>query len=433
MSRDYTPGATRSRRSGLSGHLRPDAPADNPGVRVTTRLTRVWLVLLFGLAQVVAASSGPSPAAAADSAAPLLATWSPRTLTPRDLAGVCPTDKDPQTPCTMQRGVTYQTSVSVQLNEATQPLTLSVDARGIEVTAVSRATGADFTRQLAANQSEQIDVTVTIPESNPRTDRGFYLGKVTLQGGASPVSGSLVISVSVPKPRVSWGRLMDPTTKDVAPIQTVVGAGAVFQRTVTYSSTMDIADFAIRSTSDRVKVSAQPDTLSGGTTQTATLTFSAPIVNRRTRMTVTLYPAQGLQPVATPLNIRVLVLPAQVTWGPPQIRATLNAEEQKIVEKTLTVVSNFDVPGVSFRTQDIGLTPVLSPLDPVDLKAGVPQQVKVRLCPGYAPTTYFLGITAYQGSKPLNTRLQIKLTVEGDAANIKPLPDGAQDPCAAGL
>jgi hypothetical protein len=125
------------------------------------------------------------------------------------------------------------------------------------------------------------------------------------------------------------------------------------------------------------------------------------------------------------------VLPATVTWGPPQVRATLNAEEQKPQERTLTITSNYDIPSVQFKTQDVGLTPILSPTGPVNLKAGVPQQIKVRLCPGYAPTTYFLGLTAYQGSKPLNQRLQIRMTVEGDAANIRPLPEGSQDPCAA--
>jgi hypothetical protein len=384
--------------------------------------------VLLCVAQIL----GLMPAAEAADVAPIIATWTPRQLTPRDLAGVCPTEKDDNAPCMMQRGVTYQTTVSFSVDQATQPLVLLVEGRGLEITAASRSQGGDYTSALSAGGSEQVDISVTIPEANPRSDRGFYLGKVTLQGSGTQVLGSLVISVSVPKPRVSWGRLMDPKTNDVAPIQTIVGAGGSFQRTVTFYSNTDISNFAIRSTSDRIKVSAQPDTISAGTINTATLTFTAPVVNRRTRMSLTLYPAQGLQPVSSPLKMSVLVLPAEITWGPPQIRATLNAEKQELLERKLTVISNYDIDGVLFRTQDVGLTPVLSPVDPVNLKAGVPQEVKVRLCPGYAPTTYFLGITAYQGAKPLNSRLQIRLNVEGDAEKIPPLPEGADDPCAKG-
>jgi len=249
-------------------------------------------------------------------------------------------------------------------------------------------------------------------------------------GGSANVSGSLLISVTVPSARVAWGRLQDPETGAPAPLQTIVGAGQVFQRTITFTPSLDIQDFGVKANTDRVAITGLSASVQAGVTQTLNLRFTAPIVNRRTRMDVVLTPVTGITPLVSAVRVRVLVLPAEIRWGPPQLLATLNAEDQRFVERTLTITSNYDIPGVQFRTQDVGLVPILEPLGTVDLRAGRQQTVRVRMCPGYAPTTYFLGITAYQASKPLNQRLQIKMKVGGDAANI-PVPQaGINDPCA---
>ena len=413
------------------GYSAPPEETDNRFVRpVRPSPLRVWLALLLALAQLLALA----PAAEAQQAQSprVTATWTPKSVGPKELAGICPTSDQADAPCPIVRGATYQTAVTFSVDQAVQPLILQPVGNGLDIVATSRATGADFTRALAANQTETIDISVTIPDASARNDRSFYLGKITLAGGDADVAGALTISVAVPKPRITWGRLrLNNSTGDAAPIQTIVGAGSTFTRRVTLTSSLDVADFAIHSNSDRVSIDGVPAALPGGVTQNLLVTFQAPIVNRKTRVDVNLIPTSGITPLSGSMRMRVIVLPATISWGPPQVRATLNAEEQKPLERTLTITSNFDIPNVQFKTEDVGLTPVLSPLGPVNLRAGVPQQVKVRLCPGYAPTTYFLGLTAYQGSKPLNQRLQIKMTVEGDAANIKPLPEGAADPCAA--
>ncbi|HEY3111027.1 MAG TPA: hypothetical protein VGL23_19875 [Chloroflexota bacterium] len=391
---------------------------------------RLWLALLVALAQAVALA----PSADAQELQPqrAIATWTPKSISARELAGICPVGDFPDAPCPIVRGTTYQTSVTFSVDQPVQPLIIQPVGNGLEIVATSRATGGDFTRALAANQTETIDLSVTVPEATGRKDRSFYLGKLMLVGGDANVSGVLSISVAIPKPRLTWGRLqLNDGSGDAAPMQTIVGAGSTFTRKVTVTSSLEIDDFAIRSNSDRITVAGAPATLPAGRPQDLLVTFNAPIVNRKTRMEVSLTPVGGITPLSGTLRMRVTVLPATVKWGPPQIRATLNAAEQKPLEKTLTITSNYDIPNVQFKTEDVGLTPILSPLGPVNLRAGVPQQVRVRLCPGYAPTTYFLGLTAYQGSKPLNQRLQIKMTVEGDSASIKPLPEGAADPCAA--
>jgi hypothetical protein len=416
---------------GLMSYWGWRAGADNSSVvRPRLNVTRLWLAVLVALAQAVALV--PSVDAQAVQSRRATATWLPKSISTKDLTGTCPVANSPDAPCAIVRGLTYLTSVTFSVNQPVESMILQPVGNGLEIVATSRATGGDFTRQLAANQTETIDLSVTVPEATARTDRNFYIGKLTLVGGDASVAGSLPISITVPRPRLSWGRLLlDDGTGDVAPIQTIVGSGASFTRRVTISSSLDMEDFAIRSTSDRVTVEGAPSTLSAGQPQSLLVTFDAPIVARRTKVDVNLIPVSGITALPGSLRMRVTILPATVSWGPPQLRATLNAEEQRPLERTLTITSNYDIPNVQFKTLDIGLTPILSPLDPVNLRAGVPQQVRVRLCPGYAPTTYFLGLTAYQGSKPLNQRLQIRMTVEGDAAKIRPLPEGAQDPCAA--
>jgi hypothetical protein len=398
-------------------------PADRP-----RPILRVWLALLLALAQLTVLV----PTADAQEAGPqrVLATWTPKTLGSKEIAAAsCPAAPDEA--AVIVRGVVYETCVTVQVDRPVQPLIIQAVGNGLEITATSRATGGDFTRALVPGQLETIDISIVVPEASPRNTRNFYLGKVMLVGGEASVSGALTVSVTVPKPRISWGRIqLNDGSGDAAPLQTFVGSGATFTRRVSLTSTLDVEDFAVRSNSDRITVAGVPSSLPGGVPQSVLLTFRAPVVNRQTRIDVNLMPVSGLTPLNGTMRMRVIVQPAIVSWGPPQVRATLNAEEQTPLEKTLTITSNYDIPNVQFRTQDVGLTPILSPIEPVNLRAGVPQQVRMRLCPGYAPTTYFLGLTAYQGSKPLNRRLQIKMTVEGDAAKIQPLPEGVLDPCA---
>ena len=136
----------------------------------------------------------------------------------------------------------------------------------------------------------------------------------------------------------------------------------------------------------------------------------------------------GLVALQKTMRLRVVVLPAEITWSPPILRETLVVQNQAPKTIQVSFPSNYDIPGVRFNTADLGLTPVLSPLVPVDLRADVPQALTLRLCPGYAPTTYFLGITAFQGNQPINRRLQIRLTVADNGSGLPTAP--AVDPCS---
>lgn len=396
------------------GDAVPTRGFDNDGVRAL-------LALLLVLGQVLALTPMAEAQALEER---VTATWTPKSIGNRELAGTCG-----EGACPIQRGVTYQTSVRFNVDKAVQPLVISTSPGGLDIVATSAATGSDFTPSIPAGGGETINLSITILEATVRNERRFFLARVIL-GGSANVSGSLLISVTVPSARVAWGRLQDPETGAPAPLQTIVGAGQVFQRTITFTPSLDIQDFGVKANTDRVAITGVTASGQAGVTQTLNLRFTAPIVNRRTRMDVVITPVTGITPLVSSVRMRVLVLPAEIRWGPPQLRATLNAEDQRFVERTLTITSNYDIPGVQFRTQDVGLVPILEPLGTVDLRAGRPQTVRVRMCPGYAPTTYFLGITAYQASKPLNQRLQIKMEVGGDAANI-PVPQaGINDPCA---
>ncbi|HZR01065.1 MAG TPA: hypothetical protein VFC93_19850 [Chloroflexota bacterium] len=383
------------------------------------RRLAIALVLLVG--QLVAFL----PDASAQSAQ-MVATWTPRTLDATKLNGNgCAAG----TACTVARGATYTAQVQFTVDHATEPLLIGVDPGGLDVQATDAATGADFTRALAANQVETINLQITIPDATGRRDRSFYIGHVTLQGGAGRVPGSLTISLNVPTPRISWTRQTDPSTGDKAPITTIIGSGAVVNRNITLRSNIDVADFSIAPNTDRAQLANVPADLAANADSTISFSYTAPIVNRRTNTDVILRPvAGGVQALEKALRIRIVVLPAEVQWSPPTLRQSLLVQDQRFVPATVRVTSNYDVPGVTFRTADIGLTPIVAPVQPVDLKAGVPQEVTLRLCPGYAPTTYFLGIVAYQGNKPLNKRLQIRMKVEDNGSGL-PINNG-KDPCA---
>jgi hypothetical protein len=211
-----------------------------------------------------------------------------------------------------------------------------------------------------------------------------------------------------------------------------LGSGAYFTRDISFSSNLDVSDFTLTTNTDRAALAGVPGSLTAGTTQHIAMGYTAPIVSRRTAMDIRLSPGislgTGTQALERVLRIKVIVLPAIVSWSPPEIHGTLLVQKQVPAVQTVFVTSNYDVANVRLRTADIGLTPILSPVNAVDLKAGVPQPVQVRMCPGYAPTTYFLGISAYQGNQPLTKRLRIRLKVEDDGTGLP--PPGGSDPCA---
>lgn len=357
------------------------------------------------------------------------ATWSPTVIDSAALAGTCPTPQNAEAACQINRGATYRASARFTLDKAVDSLLIDVEGGGLELEALSRTTGSDFTNPLNAGQAETIDVTVTIPEVMGRRDRNFYIGRVVLSHSSGRVIGTLTISVSLPVGRVSWTRQIDPTTGERPPITTTVGSGGSLTRNLTFMSNIDVSDFGISTNTDLVTLSGVPDALEAGQSEEIVMRYTAPTVNRRTSHEVVLRPlVGGVQALERALRVRIVILPALVSWSPPTVRQSLFIQDQRPTERSVFVTSNYDVGGVRFRTADLGLTPIVSPLGPVDLRAGVPQEVRIRMCPGYAPTTYFLGVTAYQGSKPLNKRLQIRMRAEDNGTGL-PQP-GSADPCA---
>jgi hypothetical protein len=356
----------------------------------------------LGLVLVLAQVMLLVPTAAAQETPRLQVTFNPGRVTTQTVGG-CQASEN----CPLQRGVTYTLSVDFTVNVPADPMVIEVEGGGLEI----EATGSDgeTTRQLPAGGTDRISLDVTIPEANGRRDRSFYLGRIRLvaEGGKFV----LPIAVAVPPPRITWGPLMEAGADERAPSVTEVGSGQSVTRRVTINSNVDAEDFQIRSRSDRVSVAGVPNTLSGGQGREITIQYDAPIVNRKTRTELVLSPTSGLQALQNALRIRLVILPVQLTWSPPFVRKTLTIQDRRAIPITVTATSNYDVPDVRFKTVDLGLTPITSPLEPVPLQAGRPQPVTFLICPGYAPTKYFLGITAYQGQRPLNKRLQIRSTV----------------------
>jgi hypothetical protein len=406
------------------GHVLQPTRHDNETVPRITVFARFALVLSLMLGQLFALV--PTTSAASDR---ISASWTPNVVDSASLAGTCPTPQNATAACQINRGATYTASASFTVDKDSDALLIDVDGGGLEIEAVARSTGADYTNALAAGGSETIDLTVMIPEVTGRRDRSFYIGRVMLSGGSGRVIGGLTVSVNVPVSRVSWTKQTDPATGERPPITTIVGSGATVTRNLTLVSNTDVTDFGVSTNTDRVALSGVPNALANGDPEEIRMTYTAPTVNRRTTHEVILRPlVGGVQALERALRVKIVILPAEVTWSPPQVRDTLVVQNQTFKPRTIFVTSNYDVGGVRFRTADLGLTPIVSPLGPVDLKAGVPYPVQIRMCPGYAPTTYFLGITAYQGSKPLNKRVQIRMKVEDNGTGL-PAP-GSSDPCA---
>jgi hypothetical protein len=390
---------------------------------VTRHAIRVSLALLVVLGQLFAMLPDASAASTR-----ITAKWTPTVVDSAALAGVCPTPQNATAACQINRGATYKASAQFALDQDSDSVLIDVDDGGLGLTAISRATGADYTPVLKAGQTTTIDLTVTIPDVSSRRDRTFYLGKVKLSTGGGTVAGSLTVSVNLPSSRIAWTKQNDPKTGDRAPITTIVGSGTTVKRDLGFVSNVDVTDFGINVNTNLVTLGSVPGTLAAGQQEDVSFTYTAPTVTRRTTQDVVLRPIiGGVQALEKALRIRIVILPAEVSWSPPQIRETLTVQQQKATPRRIFLTSNYDVAGVRFKTADLGLSPVVSPLSPVNLKAGVPQPVDILMCPGYAPTTYFIGITAYQGSKPLNKRLPIRMKVQDNGEGL-PKPGGA-DPC----
>jgi hypothetical protein len=360
-------------------------------------LRRHGLALLLALAQLLLIV----PSAGAQ-ASRLEVTFNPNRITSQTVGGC-----QPNTLCPLQRGVTYTVNVAFTVNAPASPMAIRVEGGGLEIEATG--TDVDTTRQLPAGGSDRIALDITIPEANGRRDRTFYYGGLKLTGEQG--SYTLPIAVSVPPPRIAWGPLTEPGSDERAPVVTEVGSGQTVTRRVTISSNTDAEDFAVRARSDRVTITGAPTTLPGGQSQEITIEYQAPIVNRKTHTELVLSPTSGLQALQSTLRMRLVILPVQITWSPPFVRKTLNIQDRRAVPITVTATSNYDVTDVRFKTADIGLMPITSPLSPATMRAGQPQPVSFLICPGYAPTQYFLGITAYQGEKPLNKRLGVRSSV----------------------
>jgi hypothetical protein len=355
------------------------------------------MALLLALAQLLLLV----PSASAQETR-LRVTFNPERVTTQ-MVGGCQPDES----CPVQRGVTYTVNVDFTVNAPVDPMGIEVEGGGLEI----EATGSDgeTTRWLAAGGTDRLQLDVTVPEANGRRDRSFYIGRVRLVGEQG--SFILPVAVSVPTARISWVPLLEPGSDERAPSVTEVGSGQTLTRRVTVSSNVDAEDFQIRSRTGALTVVGAPETLPSGQSREITLEYQAPIVNRKTYTEVVLSPSSGLQALQNTLRFRLAILPVQLTWSPPFVRKTLSIQDRRAVPITVTATSNYDVGDVRFRTADMGLTPITSPLEPVTLLAGRPQPVTFLICPGYAPTKYFLGITAYQGARPLNKRLQIRSTV----------------------
>jgi hypothetical protein len=353
------------------------------------------------------------PSAGAQEVERLRVTFNPPRVTSQVVGGCAP-----NTPCPLERGVTYTVNVTFSANVAADSMVVEVEAGGLEI-----EPSIDATNPMAAGASQSFSLDVTVPEAGGRNDRTFYFGRIRLFGEQGTFI--LPVAVSVPAPKVTWGQLIDPATGEKASVISQVGSGSSIRRRTTVGSNVDIEDFQVRTNApDRITLTGVPDTLAAGQTTPITIDYEAPIVNRRTRTDVTLAPTSGLQALRNTLRLRMVILPVQIAWSPPFVRKTLELQDRRAVPVTVTATSNYTVENVTFKTADLGLTPITShQFDaPITMQAGVPVNVSFLICPGYAPTQYFLGINAFQnGTKPLNKRLQIRSNVvDPDGTGVTP-------------
>jgi hypothetical protein len=379
------------------------------------RYARYLVPALLVLAQLLALVP---TASAQDAVERLSVTFDPPRITSQIVGGCAP-----NTPCPLQRGVTYTVNVAFDVNLDADAMVFDLEPGGLEI-----EPSGDTTDPVAAGGRGTFSLDITIPEAGGRQDRTFYLGRVRLFGEQGAFI--LPVSVSVPAPKVIWGQLLDPVTGEKAPSVAQVGSGSTLSRRVNVNTNADIEDFQIRTNQpDSITLTGVPDELPAGRNVPITIDYEAPIVNRRTRTEVLLSPSSGLQALKNALRLRLVVLPVQITWSPPFIRRTLDLRSQKAALVTVNATSNYTVDNVTFKTSDLGLTPFAPSFDnePRTMRAGVPVPVQIVICPGYAATQYFLGVTAFQNrTKPLNKRLQIRSNV------IDPTGEGPDDqapPC----
>jgi hypothetical protein len=375
------------------------------------RSGRIGFVRYFSAALLVLAQLLLlAPTASAQEVERLRVTFNPPRITSQTVGGCAP-----NTPCPLERGVTYTVNVRFDVNVAAESMVVEVEGGGLEIEPSIDATDP---RPAGGNQTFSLDITV--PEAGGRSDRTFYFGRVRLFGEQGTFI--LPIAVSVPAPKITWGQLIDPATGNRASPIAQVGSGGTITRRVNINSNVDVEDFEIRTNApERVTLTGVPENLAAGRSVPVTVQYEAPIVNRRTRTDVVLSPGSGMQALKNILRLRLVILPVQITWSPPFVRKTLVLQDRRAVPVTVTATSNYTVENVTFKTADLGLTPITShSLDePITMRAGVPVNVSFLICPGYAPTQYFLGISAFQNTtKPLNKRLQIRSNV------VDPVGDG---------
>jgi len=311
--------------------------------------------------------------------------------------------------------------VTVTVNVDTEPMLLEIESNPSSLQIDATSSAFDATRALRAGESDTINLEITIPESRGSADRYFYVAKVRLLNTEGLV-GVLPISVEIPVPKVNFGNLIDPATGERAPVRTVVGSGGEIVREFTINSNVDLNEYEMRSNfSAQVRFENVPGIVPAREPRRIRMVFTAPMVNRTSRANLVFRPTNGLEAISPLLRMRITILPIQIKWDLPLIRRSLVLQDQSAERVTVTMTSNYDVNDVQFGTIYQGLTPILSPLDPVNLRANVPQNVVINVCPGYARTQYFLGITAYQGSRPLNRRLQIRVLVNDDGSGEIPI------------
>lgn len=353
------------------------------------------------------------PTASAQEVVRLRMTFNPPRVTSQIVGGCAP-----NAPCPLQRGVTYTVNVAFTANIAAESLVVEVEPGGLDI-----EPSIDSTPALLAGGSSSFSLDITVPEARGRSDRTFYFGRVRLFGEQGTFI--LPVAVSLPPPKVTWGQLTDPATGEKAPVVASVGSGATIRRRININSNVDVEDFDIRTNApDRVTLTGVPDNLPAAQNVPLTIDYEAPIVNRRTRTDVVFAPLGGLQALKNTLRLRLVILPVQITWSPPFIRRTLELQNRRAVPVTVTATSNYTVDNVTFKSADVGLTPITSHQfdEPITMQAGVPVNVSFLICPGYAPTQYFLGISAFQNTtKPLNRRLQIRSNViDADGSGVTP-------------
>jgi hypothetical protein len=385
------------------------AKAQSGRIRLVTGYVRYWMAALLALAQLLALV----PTASAQEVERLRVTFNPPRITSQVVGG-CP----PNSPCPLERGVTYTVAVALNVDVAADSMVVEVESGGLEI-----EPSIDSTNPLPAGGRQTFNLEITIPEAGGRNDRTFFFGRLRFFGEQGTFI--LPISVSVPAPRITWGQLIDPATGEKTSSIAQVGSGGSVTRRVNINSNVDVEDFEIRTNRpDRVTITGAPDVLQAGRNVPLTIEYDAPIVNRRTRTDVVLSPGSGLQALRNTLRLRLVVLPVQITWSPPFVRKTLELQDRRAVPVSVTATTNYTVEGVTFRTADFGLTPITSHQfdEPITMQAGVPVTVRFLICPGYAPTQYFLGISAFQnGTKPLNKRLQIRSNVvDADGTGVTP-------------